>query len=181
MTKIVLLMMDESMSEWRPRTSKLGSLTNCAFKLRKPTPLGEMLRTFVDCQSGCVACQDVAQSSEIQHLKKHYDEVPHILGRTKIVTHAAEVLRKVEDANVARNGWVGGDDWFGSAHSCVELRKISGVHSAFAIKNNKSFFPMKLFPKTIMTKHDNRHAGHWVVMETILPEVKLMVITRAWS
>ena len=42
--KVALLILDESMSGWRPKTSKLGGSPNCAYKIRKLTPLGTMLR-----------------------------------------------------------------------------------------------------------------------------------------
>jgi hypothetical protein len=38
-----LLMLDESMSGWRPKTSKLGGLPNITFEPRKPIPLGTQL------------------------------------------------------------------------------------------------------------------------------------------
>ena len=35
--------------------------------------------------------------------------------------HTAEVLRQAEGSRVVRNGWVGGDAWFGSIESCIEI------------------------------------------------------------
>ncbi len=40
--KTMLLMLDESMSGWRPKTSKLGGLPNYTFEPRKQIPLGTM-------------------------------------------------------------------------------------------------------------------------------------------
>ena len=67
--KIVLLMMDESMSGWRPKTSKLGGLPNYTLEPRKPIPLGTMLRNCAECHSGCIVFQDVVQSPEKQSQK----------------------------------------------------------------------------------------------------------------
>ena len=140
--KIVLLMMDESMLGWRPKTSKLGGLPNYAFEPRKPIPLGAMLRNCAECHSGCVVHQDVVQSPEIQSQKKYHADKSFMPDGTPITAHAAEVLRQVEGARVIEDGWVGGDAWFGSLHSSVELIKRLGVNSTFIIKTNKSFFPI---------------------------------------
>jgi hypothetical protein len=36
----ILMLVDESMSGWRPKTTKLGSLVNYTFEPRKHVPLG---------------------------------------------------------------------------------------------------------------------------------------------
>ena len=52
------------------------------------------------------------------------------LTRGEMVSyHTAEVLRQAEGANVVRGGWVGGDAWFGSIESCIELKKHLGLYS----------------------------------------------------
>jgi len=48
----VLLMLDESMSAWRPKTSKYGGLPNYTFEPRKPVPLGTMFKNAVECITG---------------------------------------------------------------------------------------------------------------------------------
>ena len=45
--KTVYLLMDESMSAWRPKTTKTGGLPNITFEPRKPKPLGTMLKNGV--------------------------------------------------------------------------------------------------------------------------------------
>ena len=54
--------------------------------------------------------------------------------------HASEVTRQATGVGVPRNGWVGGDAWFGSVSSCLELKKRMGTNSTFIIKNNTNFF-----------------------------------------
>ena len=41
--------LDESMSGWRPKTSKCGGLPNITHEPRMPVPLGTMLRNAVEC------------------------------------------------------------------------------------------------------------------------------------
>jgi hypothetical protein len=40
--KTVLMLVDESMSGWRPKTTNLGGLPNYTYEPRKPVPLGTM-------------------------------------------------------------------------------------------------------------------------------------------
>ena len=66
------------------KTSKLGRLPNCSFDLRKPMPLGAMLRNCAEFHSICLVHQDSAQSLEIKNLKKNYDEKSSAPGSSKI-------------------------------------------------------------------------------------------------
>ena len=50
---IVLLMLDESMSQWCPKTTKTGWLPNVRHEPRKPGPLGTQFKNAVECLSGC--------------------------------------------------------------------------------------------------------------------------------
>ncbi len=59
-----LLMLDESMSGWRPKTSKLGGLPNYTYEPRKPVPLGTMFHNGVECISGILVFQDVVDGKE---------------------------------------------------------------------------------------------------------------------
>jgi hypothetical protein len=52
LSSVALLLLDESMSGWRPKTSKLGGLPNYTFEPRKPIPLGTMFRNGVECITG---------------------------------------------------------------------------------------------------------------------------------
>ena len=62
----ICLILDESMSGWRPKTSKLGGLPNYTFEPRKPVPLGTMFRNRMCCLSGIFAYQDVVMNPEMQ-------------------------------------------------------------------------------------------------------------------
>jgi hypothetical protein len=68
--KTRLLMLDESMSGWRPKTSKLGGLPNYTYEPQKPVPLGRMFGNGVECISGILVFQDVVQilTTELKRL-----------------------------------------------------------------------------------------------------------------
>ena len=143
--KVVLLLLDESMSGWRPKTSKLGGLPNYTFEPRKPIPLGTMFCNGVECMVGTMDYQDVVQLPEQQHRKKYHGEQSALPGKEQLIgASTAEVLRQVEGAEVVRGGWVGGDDWFGSVMTAVEVMKLLGVHSMVIIQNNHRVVHLQL-------------------------------------
>ena len=49
---LLLLLLDESMSGWRPKTSAKGGLPSISFEPREPVSLGTMLRNGADPGSG---------------------------------------------------------------------------------------------------------------------------------
>ena len=76
-----------------------------------------MFRNCDKCHSGCIVYQDVMQSPEIENQKKFHDETSFMPDRSPITVHTAEVLKQVEGAHVIKDGWFGGDAWFGSLYS----------------------------------------------------------------
>lgn len=176
-----LLMLDESMSGWRPKTSKLGGLPNYTYEPRKPVPLGTMFRNGVECTSGLLVFQDVVQAPEQQRRKKFHGEKSSLPTGGTISASTAETLRQVEGAAVQPGGWVGGDAWFGSVATTVEVMKRFGVHSTWIIKNNQTLFPMEALKKVMTARHGAKPAGHWVTMTTKIAGVNMFAVAFAWS
>jgi hypothetical protein len=187
--KCNLLMLDESMSGWRPKTSKLGGLPNISFEPRKPVPLGTMFRNGVECYTGCLVYQDVSQNVEEQNRKDFFyadvdNQVPlqsNLPLRNEMQAHVAEVMRQVRGAKLVRGGWVGGDAWFGSVMACVELMKEFGVHSTFIIKGHTYMFPIAALHSVLSARHGNKPAGHWVTMTAEISGIPIIAIAYAWS
>ena len=111
------------------------------------------------------------QSAVKSHLPKGED----------ISYHTAEVLRQAENANVVEGGWVGGDAWFGSIESCVELMRVLKLHSTFIVKQNLNYYPMKVLHAILCARHGSRPAGHWVVMQAVIGGVDLYIMAYARS
>jgi hypothetical protein len=91
------------------------------------------------------------------------------------------MLRQAEGANVVAGGWVGGDAWFSSVMSAVELKKRLNLNSTFIIKKNITFFPAKALHGILRSRFGDKTAGHWFLMTTTSAGVKLMAIVYAWS
>jgi len=184
-----LLMLDESQSGYRPKTSKAGGFPYILYEPRKPVPLGTMFRNGVECLKGIMVCQEVMMASEHQQQKKCWfdpdnNNVPLACAMPNIPpisASAAEVLRQVEGAALVKGGWVSGDAHFGSVQSCVELKTWFDIFSAFIVKHNKRFFPMETLHAVLTARHGKRPAGHWVVATAVVSLVKVIAIAHAWS
>jgi hypothetical protein len=97
----------------------------------------------VECISGILVVQDVVQNPEMQALKDFFGDTSSLPDNSEITAHTAEVLRLVDSAKIPKGGWVGGDSWFGSTSTAVEVMNKVGVNSTQIIKQNQHCFPMK--------------------------------------
>jgi hypothetical protein len=117
----VLMLVDESMSGWRPKAAKLGGLLNYTFEPKKPVPLGHMFRNGIECITGILVVQYFVQNPEQQSRKVYHGDVSALPDKSTVPAHTAEVLHLVEGANIPEGGWVGGDSWFGSVTTAIEV------------------------------------------------------------
>ena len=178
----VYLLMDESMSAWRPKTSQFGGLPNLTFEPRKPKPLGTMFKNGVEATTGIMVTQDVVQGSVEQRDKKYDGDVSSLPRKEPIMAHVAETLRLCESSNLVSGGWVGGDAWFGSIPCAVKLKNKFGVFSTFIIKQNLQYCPLQVIQQIMQARNKNgRRAGRHVVMKATIAGVDLFLLAYAWS
>jgi len=178
----VYLLMDESMSAWRPKTSQYGGLPNLTYEPRKPKPLGTMFKNGVEATTGIMVTQDVVQGLSEQRDKQYDGDVSSLPLHEPIMAHVAETLRQCESANLVNGGWVGGDAWFGSIPCVVELMKKLGVYSTFIIKQNVQYCPLQVIQRIMQTRNkQGRRAGRHVVMKATVSGVDLFLLAYAWS
>ena len=174
-------MLDESMSAWKPKTSKLGGLPNYTYEPRKPVPLGTMIRNGVECKTGILVFQDIVQNPEKQCQKEFVGTRSHMPRSELITASVAEVLRQAKNSNLEKGGWVGGDAWFGQVMSCIELVKRLGVFSTFIVKQNLLYFPAAAMKAVLIARFRDRPGGHWVVFKTVIAGVPVFALVYAWS
>jgi hypothetical protein len=163
------------------QTTKFGGLPNYTFEPRKPVPLGTMFCNGVECISGILVVQDVVQNPEQQSLKAYHATKSSLPDGSDVATHTAEVLHLVENAKILKRGWVGGDSWFGSTATAVEVMRRFGVHYTWIIKQNQQWFPMKPLYAVLNACFKDRPAGHWVTFEATVSGVRLIAVAYAWS
>ena len=63
---LLFLVLDDLMSGWCPKASKLGWLPNFTHKPRKPVPLLTMLNNYAEWNAGTIVYNDIVQNSEQQ-------------------------------------------------------------------------------------------------------------------
>ena len=97
------------------------------------------------CKSGIITYDDVVQNPEILIRKKHSRDASKLPDESKMLVHAAESLRKSEYARLKSNDAVGGNFWFGSVGSYIELHLRLNVNSTLIVKNNTTFSQCKHF------------------------------------
>lgn len=175
------LVLDESMSAWRPKTSKFGGLPNITYEQRKPKPLGTMLKNGVEATTGIMVYQDVVQQKEVQQAKKYNGDESSLPLGEPILQHVGEVLRQCEGANLADGGWVGGDAWFGSIPAVVELKKKKNVYSTFILKQHIQYCPKQIISSILRARYPKYPAGHHVVMKANISGVDLFLLAYAFS
>jgi hypothetical protein len=137
--KCVLLILDESMSGWRPKSTNTGGLPKLYWEPRKPFPLGTMSRNGVECIYGILIFQDLVQDAEVMNQHEYFGEKSSMLKSMEIPAHAAELLRKIKGMNVVEGGWVGGDTLFRSMVTALEAKKHFNIDSTWIIKGNHVF------------------------------------------
>jgi hypothetical protein len=160
--QVMYLMLNESMSGWRLKTSNPGGLPHISHEPCKPVPLGTIIRNVVECTTGIFVHRDIVDSSTNQWKKKYSNPVvkSNLPKGKDISYHTAEVLRQAENANVVEGGWVGGDSWFGSIESSVELMRVLKLHSTLIVKQNLNYYPMKVLHAILCARHGSQPAGH---------------------
>ena len=72
------------------------------------------------------------------------------------------------NAGLTEGSWVGGDSWFGSVLTAVEVMRRFGVHSTWTIKQNSHLYPEAPLHAILKARFDDRPAGHWVVMRATI-------------
>ena len=140
-----------------------------------------MFRNGVECMSGILMYQDIVQAPELQNDKEYSKGVAHLPKSPPIAVHTAEVLRQVKGAGVEKGGWVGGDAWFGSIMTLVEVMEEFGVYSTWVIKGNTNLYPMKALHAVLTARHGDHAAGHWVTMKANIGGQDMFCLAYAWS
>jgi hypothetical protein len=117
-----------------------------------------MLCNSVECLTGIFVHQDIADSSTMQWKKKYSDPPTksHLPKEEMVSYHTAEVLRQAENSTLVKGSWVGGDAWFGSVESCVELKRCLGIYSTFIVKQDLQYYPMKVLHVFLVARHNDR-------------------------
>ena len=96
----ICLILYESMSSWRPKTSKYSGLLNCTYNPRKTIAHGTMFHNSAECVIGILKYVDPVMVLEQQAQKQFSNEMSDMPDLSIIKTHIAEVLRQVNNSDL---------------------------------------------------------------------------------
>eukprot|EP00873_Tetraselmis_striata_P006595 jgi/Tetstr1/426859/TSEL_017073.t1 len=148
--------MDESMSAFQPRKTKLGGMPNFSFIYRKPKPLGTEFKVVCDCSTGVMTHIEIHEGRDAMRQKPGADE--H--GVT-----TARVLRMAAEAATDTDATLLGDAWFGSVAK-------QGRHFVGCLKTAHSLFPKAFLQSSLQSAP----AGSMVIMSATVDEVDLLAL-----
>eukprot|EP00957_Ditylum_brightwellii_P107054 8167918-Ditylum_brightwellii.AAC.1 len=98
--KAIILLLEEIMSTWHPKTSKLGGIPSITFEKHTPIELCSMLKNSLECISGVFKYQDIVELPEVKQHKSYYGDPSPVSNSGTIPSHMSEVIRQVEVSNI---------------------------------------------------------------------------------
>ena len=128
------LVVDESMSAWRPRTTALGGLPNISFISRKPEPLGTEFKVTACPITGCLSSLEIQRGKDGTNDLEYNNETGKTAG---VMLRLLKLTSRVQTSSVQG---VKGDAWFGSVRNALAL-KSKGYECILQIKQNHWLFP----------------------------------------
>jgi len=159
---------DESMSAYRPRSTKHGNLPSLSHIPRKPEPLGTEFKNLACCVTGIMMKLELQKKADVMHTKEHYRSY----GATVACT------LRLSDGQGDEEDWtIFGDAWFGSLNTTKALMKRR------VGKSGKTYFTgivktaHKNYPKEFLRKKlEDRGAGTHKVLVTKINGVEYLAI-----
>ena len=120
---VPVCVLDESMSAWRPRTTKQGGLPHISYVPRKPEPLGTEFKTAADPATG------IMLALEIQEGKPAMDAMRARIGCTLIPSTScvARLVSLIPPAPVNYRRIIVGDAWFSNVATALEVARRKPV------------------------------------------------------
>ena len=158
---------DESMSAFRPRTSRFGNLPHLSSIDRKPEPLGTEFKVTNSTAIG------LGLYLEIQRGRDGMGNAEFVCDMKKTAACCCRMAKGTVSTNEEQQGGTVdtylGDSWFASVDAAVELKKRFNANFIGVVKTNHSRYPKKWLEETMKDWPPGSH----VVLETTHSDVAL--------
>ena len=89
-TRVPVLVLDESMCTWRPRTTKRGGLPHLTYETRKPESLGTEFKTTACGTTGCLLSLEIMRGCESMEKQLFNKTYGHCTGLVLCMTERTE-------------------------------------------------------------------------------------------
>jgi hypothetical protein len=175
----VYKVMDESMSSFRPQTSKTGNLPHISYIMRKPKPLGTEFKNMVCGATRMMLALEIQEGKFPMREKEHCSR----LGATAAcTTRQMEMVAgcgqsKTEAKSKPDKGL--GDSWFGSVTAIVKAAK-NGQELIGCVKTNFTKSPKKAMEELM----DDCPSGSYYVAVCNVPEeddIKIIFVSYKYN
>ncbi len=173
-THVPIVVLDESMCAWRPRTTKTGGLPHLTYEQRKPESLGTEFKTTACGMTGCMLNLEIMRGCETMKKQVFNKSFGHCTGLVLRMTEKVQNYeythhKKVADTTINvsedenhRDDWmvqceisdkqlVLGDSYFSSVKTAIQTMKKYGRHYVGIVKTAHAKFP-KAYIQNIMKK-----------------------------
>ena len=101
-----IFVFDESMSAFRPRTTKNGNLPHLSWIMRKPEPLGTEFKSVSEAVTGVMMALEITRSKDDDTSEKYDDIVPKLGVSTKVSLRLAqECIKHIIVNSTRRFSW----------------------------------------------------------------------------
>ena len=162
---------DESMSAYRPRTTKFGNLPHLSMIARKPEPLGTEFKVTNSTKLGIGLYLEIQKGKE---LMANHEFVSDMKKTSACCCRMAKGTLSSTDCQLEkgqRNTYLG-DSWFASVETVVELRIRFDSNFIGIIKTNHARYPKKWIEETMK----EWPAGSHLVLEAEYKEVPIVAV-----
>jgi Transposase IS4 len=168
--------LDESMSAFRPQTTKNGNLPNLSHIERKPEDLGTELKVVACSKMGLCLYLEIQEGRDPMRVKEFTDEFKVTAACTLRLAKYTIRKQSEEDINENNNQTTSntytGDSWFGSVELCAQYVLKLGANFVGVIKNSHSFYPKQYLENTMREWGGGSH----LVLQTKYKGVDLVAV-----
>ena len=151
-----IFVFDESMSAFRPRTTKNGNLPHLSWIMRKPEPLGTEFKSVSEAVTGVMMALEITRSKDDHTDEKYDDIVPKLGVSTKVSLRLAEPCMKAH-TNTASKAIFLGDSWFGNVPTVVNMKNKLNAHFIGVVKTGHKRYPKKWIETTMQDWPSGTH------------------------
>ena len=133
-----IIAIDETMSAFRPQTTKFGGMPNICFVMRKPEDLGLEFKSAVCPLMGVMTYLEIQRGKEdMRERSEFFSEIGATASCGLRAAKACSHKTGMESEEL-----VIGDSWFGSVKAAVAQAQ-AGFQCVFQVKQNHALYPKK--------------------------------------
>jgi Transposase IS4 len=162
--------LEESMSAFRPQTTKNGNLPHLSYIERKSENLGTEFKVVADSVLGCCLYLEIQKGSKL--MKESELVSPKLKVQAACTARLIKNTKKYSNNQQTSNEAYLGDSWFGSVDVTVYVKKNFGCNFVGVVKNSHSKYPKAFLEQTMAEWPGGSH----LVLEATIDGVGVVAV-----